>query len=47
MLGRRTRNEWDPLETAVANAMQLDEPLRAGELVKVAVREPYRHEPAL
>jgi predicted Zn-dependent protease len=41
-LGARTRNEWDPLRTAVANAMQVDRPLREGELVKVAVREPYR-----
>lgn len=45
-LGTRTRNEWDPLYTAVANAMQVDRPLRDGERIKVAVREPYVAAPA-
>ena len=41
-LGERTHNEWSVNETAVANGLAPDEPLRPGLPVKVALREPYR-----
>jgi predicted Zn-dependent protease len=44
-LGLRERNEWDPNETAVANGLRVGEPLRAGQLVKIARREPFDLEP--
>jgi len=40
--GERTHNTWSVAETAVANALRSDQRLRSGQLVKVAVREPYR-----
>jgi predicted Zn-dependent protease len=36
-LGRRTGNRWDPRETALANGLEPEARLRAGELVKVAI----------
>ena len=47
-LSKRTQNDWDLNETAVANALFVEEPLAAGQLVKIARREPYagRPEPA-
>ena len=38
---RRTENEWDPGHTAVINGLFVDEVLRAGQRLKIAVREPY------
>jgi predicted Zn-dependent protease len=38
-LGRRTGNRWDARETALANGLEGDARLRAGQLVKVAVLE--------
>jgi len=40
-LGRRTGNEWDPLETAVYNGVAPARPLEAGQQLKIAVRVPY------
>ena len=40
-LSKRTGNTWDPLYTAVANGLFVNEPLQAGQRIKVAVREPY------
>ena len=39
--GTRTQNTWNVEETAVANALERDEILPAGALVKVAVLEPH------
>ena len=41
-LSARTQNEWDLQETAIINDLFTDRPLRAGQLVKVAVSRPYR-----
>ncbi|MCH2184817.1 hypothetical protein MK280_02990, partial [Myxococcota bacterium] len=41
-LSLRTGNAWDPIETAVHNGIQPGELLEPGQLVKVAVRVPYR-----
>ncbi len=41
-LGRRSANEWDPERTAATNGLSAGSPLVAGQLVKVAVSEPYR-----
>jgi predicted Zn-dependent protease len=38
-LGRRHGNRWSPAETAVANAVDPDAALRAGQKIKLAVRE--------
>ena len=38
----RTGAAWEPEEAAVANAIASGDPLRKGQLVKVARREPYR-----
>ena len=43
-LGRREGNEWDANETAVANGLRVAEPLVAGQLVKIARREPFELE---
>ena len=40
-LSRRTGNEWAVTETAVHNAMRPGQPLEAGDMIKIAVREPY------
>jgi len=39
--GTRTQNAWSVEETAVANALQRDEVLPTGALVKVAILEPH------
>ncbi len=41
-LGRRVGNEWDPNETAVVNGLHIAKSLAAGQLVKIARREPFR-----
>ncbi len=41
-LSLRTGNAWDPIETAVHNGIRPGEPLKPGQLVKVAIRVPYR-----
>ena len=45
-LSSRTHNEWDAAYTAVANGLAPGAPLVPGELVKIAVREPYVAPPA-
>ena len=44
-LVRRTRSVWSPAETAVANALPAGARLEAGQLVKVAILQPYRGSP--
>ena len=41
-LGERTANPWSPEYTALINDLDVDQPLKAGTLVKIARREPYR-----
>ena len=41
-LSRRTGNAWDVQRTAVMNEIFTDELLESGQLVKIAIREPYR-----
>jgi predicted Zn-dependent protease len=41
-LSRRTKNAWSLEQTAVANDLSLEQPLRRGEPVKIAVEVPYR-----
>ncbi len=41
-LSRRTGNAWPVQQTAVMNGVVGDVPLPAGELVKIALREPYQ-----
>jgi len=41
-LSKRTGNMWDPKITAVINGVNVDEPLNGGQLIKIAVEEPYR-----
>jgi predicted Zn-dependent protease len=41
-LGERTANRWSPAYTALINDLAADQPLKAGTLVKIARREPYR-----
>jgi predicted Zn-dependent protease len=38
-LGQRTGNRWSPQQTAVANGIDAGAPLRAGQRIKVALRE--------
>jgi predicted Zn-dependent protease len=40
-LTRRTKNAWSVSETAVYNGMFANQRFRGGELVKIAVSEPY------
>jgi len=40
-LGRRTGNDWDPTTTAVYNGLFSDHRFAGGELVKIAISEPY------
>jgi len=40
--GRRTGNAWGPEQTAVANAISDSAALRDGQLLKVAIPQPYR-----
>ena len=39
---KRKQGSWTPAEAAVANAVERDEPLSAGQLIKVPIPEPYR-----
>jgi hypothetical protein len=41
-VGAPTGNAWDINESAVANGLFVDSVLEAGQLVKVAIEEPYR-----
>jgi predicted Zn-dependent protease len=41
-IARRTRSAWSADEIAVANGLAAGAPLAAGQLIKVAVPEPYR-----
>jgi predicted Zn-dependent protease len=41
-LGERAGNTWSVQETATLNSLSADRPLRAGDLVKIAVERPYR-----
>jgi predicted Zn-dependent protease len=41
-LSARSGNAWDINQTAVANAFFVDSVLEPGQLVKVAIEEPYR-----
>jgi predicted Zn-dependent protease len=41
-LSRRTGNEWNIQQTAVMNDVFANERLQAGQLVKIAVSQPYR-----
>ncbi len=45
-LNERTANEWGLNQTAVTNQTPPDRLLRAGELIKIANRKPYRPSPA-
>jgi predicted Zn-dependent protease len=45
-LSKRTENEWNLNETAVSNALFVEEVLAGGQLVKIARREPYVAPPA-
>ena len=40
-LSRRSRNVWSVNDTAVYNGVFADHRFAEGELVKIAVREPY------
>jgi len=41
-LSKRTRNVWDPKTTSVINGINPDQSLREGQLIKIAVSQPYR-----
>lgn len=41
----RTKNEWNIEETAVMNAIFSDQPLKGGQLLKIAHSEPYKGKP--
>ena len=41
-LSRRTENAWSLEQTAVANALSLEDRLERGQPVKIAVEVPYR-----
>lgn len=41
-LSKRTGNTWDPKTTAVINGVKVDQPLKGGQLIKIAVPQPYR-----
>ena len=40
--GQRVGNTWSPAQTAVANALPEGARLEEGQLLKVALPEPYR-----
>jgi predicted Zn-dependent protease len=44
-VARRTGSVWSGEELAVANGLAADVRLAAGQLIKVAVPEPYRDRP--
>ena len=41
-LSERTRNVWDPKTTSVINGINQDQPLKEGQLIKIAVLQPYK-----
>jgi predicted Zn-dependent protease len=41
-LGQRVNSTWSPAETAVANGLTQTGRLRAGQLIKVAILQPYK-----
>ncbi len=41
---QRTHNDWDAQRTAIANALFASARLTQGQLLKIAVREPYTPE---
>ncbi len=41
-LGKRVNNVWSPAETAVANGLSQKGPLSEGQLIKVAILQPYK-----
>jgi predicted Zn-dependent protease len=41
-LSKRTRNVWDAKTTSVINGINADQPLRKGQLIKIAVLQPYK-----
>ena len=44
-LSNRTGNQWDGKTTSVMNGLKGDQPLKKGQLVKIAVRQPYTFPP--
>jgi predicted Zn-dependent protease len=42
-LSKRMHNVWDIHTTAVMNGIDAKEPLREGQLIKIAVIQPYRY----
>jgi hypothetical protein len=44
-LGRRTGNAWDPSRTAILNGVFSNHRFQGGELVKIALTEPYSAKP--
>ena len=40
-LSKRTGNKWDPKASAVINGVKVDQPLKGGQLIKIAVEQPY------
>jgi hypothetical protein len=42
-LSKRKRNAWDIRTTAVMNGIDVKESLREGQLIKIAVIQPYRY----
>jgi len=41
-LSRRTQDQWKPETTAVVNEIQPGTSLKQGQLIKIAVRQPYK-----
>jgi predicted Zn-dependent protease len=44
-LSERTRNVWDTRETALVNGIEPGEPLKKGQLIKVALSQQYQGSP--
>lgn len=42
-LSERTRNVWDLKMTSVVNGIQPDRPLKEGQLIKIAVSQPFKY----
>jgi predicted Zn-dependent protease len=43
-LSKRTGNVWDKKTTAVVNGIDVNQPLRKGQLIKIGVSRPYKSE---
>jgi predicted Zn-dependent protease len=41
-LNKRTRNDWDVKTTSVMNGIRPDQPLKEGQVIKIAVSQPYK-----